>query len=92
MDSYADGSISFQADGLILITLRPVASRPPTSDSFFSDILGFRFTDVVRFPKSGFSVFPPALYAFDYQVFLCLTFKMSRDRGWRASCGSEHEA
>jgi|GEM_PF-5546453 len=27
------------------------------------------------------------------QVFhFCLTFKMSRDRGWRASCGSEHEA
>ena len=80
----------FQADGLILITLRPVASHSMSGDFFFSDILGFRFTDVVRFPKSEFCVFLASLYAFDYQVFLCLTLKMSRDPSWRGLCGSEH--
>ena len=55
-----------RADGLNLITLRPVASHSMSGDFLFSDILVFRFTDVVRFPKSEFSVFPPTLYAFDY--------------------------
>ena len=47
----------FRADGLFLITLRPVASHSMSGDFFFSDILAFRFTDVVRFTKSEFPSF-----------------------------------
>ena len=61
--------------------LRPVASTLSVCIWFESP------TSISRSLRCGLDIRPPVR-----NLPMCRTFKMSRDRGWRASCGSEHEA